>query len=477
MIDEPDYYALLGVSPDADAEALRLAYRVLARRYHPDIAGTGSLERMQQINQAYTVLSDPEAREAYHLRNGLPLPGTTNASTTARSASNGNGEPATPPRPRAPSRPAPAPHPSAAARPTTTRTSGGPFARIATLSVATEPVAALASTADGERVGIGTLGGGVSLWAVRSAERVATLSVGAERRAGVLQGLCLSPSGTFAAAWGFALGISVWQVHERRHLWSSTMSAPRGLLDAALREGPPSVRLALPAAQQSLADIDPFRWAHDGRRGTALLTRPLEGPRVYGAVESVFCLEDRRQHAVDDDGGYGGWRVGERLLSADGRLLLTFVTVREPGQAEGRVLSLWDTEHRAPLVGTPRPRRIAHVREPGSLLDFPLAATPDLDWVALSEGGDTLTVRGLRERTRHRVVVGGIPEDARLSLASGARYVALARSHVLDVYAPHTGERCQRFEFPAEVSALTFSGGDLLVVGLANGQVELWRAG
>ncbi|MGH2514154.1 MAG: DnaJ domain-containing protein, partial [Ktedonobacterales bacterium] len=46
MADDRDYYALLEVSPDTDEAGIRLAYRRLARRYHPDVAGTGSLEHM-----------------------------------------------------------------------------------------------------------------------------------------------------------------------------------------------------------------------------------------------------------------------------------------------------------------------------------------------------------------------------------------------------------------------------------------------
>lgn len=488
-MDEPDYYAVLGIAPDADAEGLRVAYRLLARRYHPDVAGTGSLERMQVLNQAYTVLSDPEAREAYHLRRGLPLP------TTARTSSNGatahSGAPAErsapvrpspersapPSRPRAPSqsgRGAPV-HPSAP-KPPATRTSGGPFARIATFSATAGPVAALALTADSERVGVGALDGTVSFWAVRSAERLASLGFGAERRAGVLQGLRLSPGGALVVAWGFALGISVWQVSDQRVLWSSKMSAPRGLLDAVPRDDPPSLRLARPAAQQSLAEIDPFRWAHEGREGTALVTRLLAGPMTYGAVEPVLAMEERGQRATRRGSEDDGWRVRERVLSADGRRLLTFASVREASQ-EKRVLSLWDIEHRAPLVGTVRPRRVAHQIERGTLLGFPLAASPDLEWLALNDGGDALAVRGLRERAHLRVTVGRLPEDALMTLAPNARYVALAREHTLDVYDPHAGDRCQHWEFPAEVSALAFAAGDLLAVGLASGQVELWRAG
>ncbi len=65
MTNEADYYAILEVKPDADEETLRVAYRRLAWRYHPDIAGPEGLERMREINIAYQTLSDPERRKVY----------------------------------------------------------------------------------------------------------------------------------------------------------------------------------------------------------------------------------------------------------------------------------------------------------------------------------------------------------------------------------------------------------------------------
>jgi hypothetical protein len=48
------YYELLGISRDADWEAVKRAYRQLAREFHPDINKTPEAhERMQQINRAY----------------------------------------------------------------------------------------------------------------------------------------------------------------------------------------------------------------------------------------------------------------------------------------------------------------------------------------------------------------------------------------------------------------------------------------
>src|SRR6059058_3200844 len=60
-----NYYAILGVPIDADSETLKRAYRQLARRYHPDLAGQESAIQMKRINRAYDVLSDPEKRLNY----------------------------------------------------------------------------------------------------------------------------------------------------------------------------------------------------------------------------------------------------------------------------------------------------------------------------------------------------------------------------------------------------------------------------
>ena len=61
-----DYYELLGVSRDADADTLKRAYRRLARQYHPDInKEPGAEDRFKEIGRAYEVLSDPQTRGRY----------------------------------------------------------------------------------------------------------------------------------------------------------------------------------------------------------------------------------------------------------------------------------------------------------------------------------------------------------------------------------------------------------------------------
>jgi len=64
---EKDFYAVLGVSPDASADQVKKAYRKLARQHHPDAnAGDENAERrFKEVGEAYAVLSDPEQRQQY----------------------------------------------------------------------------------------------------------------------------------------------------------------------------------------------------------------------------------------------------------------------------------------------------------------------------------------------------------------------------------------------------------------------------
>ncbi len=62
-----DYYAVLGVSKTATPEALKRAYRKLARKHHPDLnPGDKEAEaKFKDLNEANEVLSDPEKRQKY----------------------------------------------------------------------------------------------------------------------------------------------------------------------------------------------------------------------------------------------------------------------------------------------------------------------------------------------------------------------------------------------------------------------------
>ena len=67
MADKRDYYEVLGVDRNADDAALKKAYRVLAKKYHPD-TNPGDKEaeaKFKEASEAYAVLSDPEKRRQY----------------------------------------------------------------------------------------------------------------------------------------------------------------------------------------------------------------------------------------------------------------------------------------------------------------------------------------------------------------------------------------------------------------------------
>ena len=66
----PDFYEVLQVNPRAEPEVIRAAYRILARKYHPDHGGDAG--RMIALNDAWDVLGDPARRAAYDASRATP---------------------------------------------------------------------------------------------------------------------------------------------------------------------------------------------------------------------------------------------------------------------------------------------------------------------------------------------------------------------------------------------------------------------
>jgi curved DNA-binding protein CbpA len=62
---ELDAYAVLGVDPAADDESVSAAYRALARRLHPDVAGDGATHQMSVVNAAFDKIRSPKRRNEY----------------------------------------------------------------------------------------------------------------------------------------------------------------------------------------------------------------------------------------------------------------------------------------------------------------------------------------------------------------------------------------------------------------------------
>jgi hypothetical protein len=82
-----DYYATLGVTPEAPPEVIKAAYRALAQKHHPDRNGSDSAanEQTARINDAFRVLSDPDSRAAYDASrlNARPQPAAVPAPRAA----------------------------------------------------------------------------------------------------------------------------------------------------------------------------------------------------------------------------------------------------------------------------------------------------------------------------------------------------------------------------------------------------------
>lgn len=81
-----NHYEVLGVDRHASADIIKAAYRVQAKKYHPDLTANdpNSQRLMQRVNEAYAVLSDPQKRRSYDLT--LPAPEPEPAPVYGRAA-------------------------------------------------------------------------------------------------------------------------------------------------------------------------------------------------------------------------------------------------------------------------------------------------------------------------------------------------------------------------------------------------------
>jgi len=81
-----DYYERLGIAKDASESEIQVAYRKLAKAYHPD-TGTTDVKAFRAIATARDTLINPELRKLYNISIGFTSPATKNSSTRSKSQS------------------------------------------------------------------------------------------------------------------------------------------------------------------------------------------------------------------------------------------------------------------------------------------------------------------------------------------------------------------------------------------------------
>ena len=68
FLEMKDYYEILEVHPKASQEVIKKAYQTLVKKYHPDVTAYENgfaHEKLTELNEAYSVLSDSERRGEY----------------------------------------------------------------------------------------------------------------------------------------------------------------------------------------------------------------------------------------------------------------------------------------------------------------------------------------------------------------------------------------------------------------------------
>lgn len=102
MTPDNDLYGVLGLSPSASQEQIRSQYRVLVRKYHPDLhPGDASAARMmEKVNAAYDVLGNPQERRQYDTEISASSQSWGKAAAPSSSGQSAYGSPAAGTRPQ-----------------------------------------------------------------------------------------------------------------------------------------------------------------------------------------------------------------------------------------------------------------------------------------------------------------------------------------------------------------------------------------
>jgi len=460
-MDTPDnFYAILGVPIDADSETLKHAYRQLARRYHPDVAGPGGAIQMKRINRAYDVLSDHEKRLNYDTIIGGVI--DFRKGGLAR------------PRPR--------PHKFDPADDiefsglSIFSTKGplqiGPILRT-TLGV----ISSLSSlqTPAGFCIAAGTLDGKGLLWRTENSAAQTHFMADPELTVESLRALRFSAQGKLLAGWG-RLGLHIWDATDGHLLWSHPLMqravSAYYSLDMILTETPADAQEAIMALP--LLPEDTFRPRALGVRATDVVRHSI-GASQESLSKPLICAEEeveKRQF----------WAIRLRALAQNARTLLTLSCAHVPEEAdEMAVVRHWDLTARTRIGGKPRPQITASIVI-GRCADYapPYVVTPDAATLALVYSDRKVRLYDTASGRYSEVSSGTMGGSAKLAISPDAHWLAVAREDsevnegVVDLWSAYEGQIVQKLYHPWQISSLHFSE-KRLIVALTDGTIQVWQ--
>jgi hypothetical protein len=461
-MDTPEnYYAILGVPLDADDETLKRAYRQLARRYHPDLAGPEGAIQMKRINRAYDVLSDPEKRLNYDTiiggsidlrRGGLmrprPLAHKFHAEDEVEFAG------------------------------LSIFSTRGPLRTGARLQSGLGVISVLSSVErpDGLRIAAGSLDGKGLCWHVDVTRDPVSFAIGAEHTVESLRELRFSADGALLAGWG-RLSLHIWKVGDGSLLWSHPL-AQRAIsahysLDMVLKEqkdGASDVWIALPLQLQ-----DPLAPRIHGVRGTDVIMQSL-GASALASETLLSCLEDEVEKRRF-------WAIRLRALSQDLKTLFTLSCANVPDETEQMiVLRRWDLTGRPRFSNKVRPQ-ISVAITAGLCAECapPYAITADTRMLAFVHADKLIRLHDTLTGTYSQLASGSMGASSRLAISPDGAWVAAAREDseinegVIDLWSASQNQILQKLYHPWQVSALHFAGKQL-IVALTDGTIQIWKS-
>jgi len=459
-MDTPEnYYAVLGIPQDASSDMLKHAYRQLARRYHPDVAGIEGATEMKRINRAYAVLGDPEKRRSYDTVMGGVLDLRMGVNLHSR------------PHVFDPSQ-------DVAFSGLNVFSTKGPLRAGPMLHSSLGVVSALGSAAmvHGFMIAAGSLDGKGAIWQI-SDDKVGTPVMFESDPALIVESLRelrFSEAGGLLAGWG-RLGFHVWDGYTGARLWSHSVQdravSAHYSLDTLLRveeDGRRVARVALP-----LLGTDARFPRARGVRGTDIVTHVMGEP-AQSLTEPTVCAE------VDGD-NRSFWAIRLRVLSRDAQSLVTLSCAHVSDESqEMAILRRWNLVARSRL-GKLR-TQITNSILVGHCTDCtpPYAVTPDASLLAFVYGGQKLRLCDTLTGTYSELLSGTMGSSSRLALSSDAQLVAVAREDsevnegVIDLWSIRTGQLLQKLYHPWQVSAIHFHDNQL-AVGLTDGTIQIWK--